>query len=183
MAFRNRGGTICVGLLVCSLNATALSATNVPPAAIRSPDEKNAVFSLAVQLVQKIQSQQQSILSVLDQTHQQNAATLAMLRRVTILLVSLLVVIIAAVVLIIGRVFRVGHAREAAGDAPSAVSEAVRAAHVDLLLAKGDALVDLKQPAQALVCYEQALALDGNSADALARKQKALELAGAALTK
>jgi tetratricopeptide (TPR) repeat protein len=184
-AFGNCGGTICAGLLVCSLNASALSATNTASASsmARSPDDKNAAFSIAIQLVQQIQSQQQSILNELNETRRQNSAILKAAHRVTILLAGLLVLVLAGVGLMLVRVVRAAGVREIAVAASRPVSEAVRAAHVDLLLAKGDALLDLKQPAQALVCYEQALALDEHSTEASAKKQVALERAAVVLAK
>jgi len=50
-----------------------------------------------------------------------------------------------------------------------------RANQVSLLLGKGQALLHLNQPEQALACFEEATVLDGNNTDALVKKGTALE--------
>jgi tetratricopeptide (TPR) repeat protein len=52
------------------------------------------------------------------------------------------------------------------------------ASHVGALLARGQALLERRHPIDALAWFEQAIALDGNAADAFIKKGAALERLG-----
>jgi tetratricopeptide (TPR) repeat protein len=57
----------------------------------------------------------------------------------------------------------------------SSVPAVVEAKSVELLLGKGQSLLNLDKPEEALDCFEQALTLEPNNADALVKKGTALE--------
>jgi tetratricopeptide (TPR) repeat protein len=57
----------------------------------------------------------------------------------------------------------------------SGVVESEEVRSVSLLLGKGQALLNMDKPDEALVCFDEALALEPNNADALVKKGTALE--------
>ena len=59
--------------------------------------------------------------------------------------------------------------------APSDAAAAPDAARITVLLGKGQSLLNLDQPDDALACFEQVLALDANHPEALVKKGAALE--------
>ena len=69
------------------------------------------------------------------------------------------------------------HPEAEAAPPPSngAAAAAPEAAHIPVLLGKGQALLNLDQAEEALVCFDQALALDATHAEALVKKGAALE--------
>ena len=58
---------------------------------------------------------------------------------------------------------------------PNGAETSPEAAHITMLLGKGQSLLNLDQAGEALVCFDQVLALDPNHAEALVRKGAALE--------
>ncbi len=58
---------------------------------------------------------------------------------------------------------------------PSDAATAPEAARITVLLGKGQSLLNLDQPDDALACFDQVLALDANHAEALVKKGAALE--------
>jgi tetratricopeptide (TPR) repeat protein len=58
---------------------------------------------------------------------------------------------------------------------PAHAAAAPDALHIAMLLGKGHSLLNLDQPEDALVCFDQVLALDSNHAEALVKKGTALE--------
>lgn len=62
--------------------------------------------------------------------------------------------------------------------APSAHAPLEREARVGLLVGKGQALLNLEKPAEALVCFDEALGIDPHHVDALVKKGTALERLG-----
>ncbi len=58
---------------------------------------------------------------------------------------------------------------------PNGAEPSPETAHLTMLLGKGQSLLNLDQAGEALVCFDQVLALDPNHAEALVRKGAALE--------
>ena len=63
----------------------------------------------------------------------------------------------------------------AAAPRPNGATAAPEAAHITVLLGKGQSLLNLDQAEEALACFDQILALDPNHSEALVRKGAALE--------
>jgi tetratricopeptide (TPR) repeat protein len=196
IAFSYRGGRYCAGLLACTVvvffyPSIAPAATNgVDTTLSRSRDEKSALASLALQLVGQIQSQQQATLQAVEESQRQvetstrqNAESIrSLLNRlriaigVGILLTGGLVAVLFYVRALLQSVRHRPRPFDPLASTPPP-GNAI-AARLTSLLAAGDALLDLKQPARALVCFDEVLALDDRNARACVKRGTALEQLG-----
>jgi tetratricopeptide (TPR) repeat protein len=196
MACRNRRSRIRAGALACLCGAhccvgAVFAETNSATAAAAWPrEDRPGWVELALQLVQQLQAKQQATLRAVEQARleaeaasRRNAERLEMLlKRMERLMIAgaLLAVAMAGMVFYARSLLR--SVRAAAPSAPPAAvtgqgaGESVALAR--LLLARGEALLGRKQPASALDCFNQAIALDERRATAHLRKAAALETLG-----
>ncbi|HUI07440.1 MAG TPA: tetratricopeptide repeat protein [Verrucomicrobiae bacterium] len=189
IAFSYRGGRYCAGLLACtvisfSFASVATASTNVlGTTATPSRDEKSGLASLALQVVGQIQSQQQATLRAVEASQKQNAETTRSLvnrLRVVTVVGVLLAGGMLALLLYVRKLLRsIQHGVLPSPPPASAVHNTNgTAARLASLLAAGEALLNLKQPARAVVCFDEVLALDSCNAGAHVRKGAALEQLG-----
>lgn len=189
IASSHRGGSCCVGLLACTVAglfcaSIASAATNAVETSVgRSREEKSGLANLALQVVGQIQSQQQATLRAVEESSKQNAETIRFLGnrlRVAIGIGILLAGGMLAVLLYVRAVLRSLKHRSlpAALQFPAPHSANAIAARITSLIAVGEALLDLKQPSRALVCFDEVLALDERNAVAYVKKGAALEQLG-----
>ena len=189
IAFSYRGGRYCAGLLACtvisfSLASTASASTNALGTVVApSRDEKSGLASLALQVVGQLQSQQQATLQAVEASQKQNAETtrslVSRLRIVTVVGI-LLAGGMLAMLFYVRRLLRSIQRGTLPSGVPAPAFHDTNGTAVRLtsLLAAGDALLNLKQPARAVVCFEEVLALDNRNAAAHVRKGAALEQLG-----
>lgn len=188
-ACRHRGIQSCAGLLACVIvtlfsTATATAATNVVET-IPTPshNDKSGLANFALQMVGQIQSQQQATLQVVQDSQRQNAETIHALGiqlKFAIAIVILLGAILVVVLLYVrGALQSIQRRVRPLVPPPSALPSANGIIHrLTSLLDTGDALLNIKQPAHALVCFEEVLALDSHHAKAHVRKAAAFEQLG-----
>ena len=177
-ACRYRGIQICAGLLACVIVAsfstsTATASTNIVETALTpARNDKSSLANVALQVVGQIQSQQQATLQAVQASSTQTAQTIRIAIVIEILLgagmVAMLFYIRAALRSIQRRVRPIP-------TPPSTVGTTQRLAS---LLDTGEHLLDLKQPASALVCFQEVLALDAHHTRAHVKKAAALEQLG-----
>jgi tetratricopeptide (TPR) repeat protein len=164
--------------------AAVTAATNtVENTATRSREEKSGLASLALQVVGQIQSQQQATLRAVEESSKQNAETVRTLGnrlRVAIGIGILLTGGLLALLLYVRAVLRsLKHPfLSASPQFPTPHSANTIGARLASLLSVGEALLDLKQPSRALVCFDEVLALDERNAGAYLKKGAALEQLG-----
>jgi tetratricopeptide (TPR) repeat protein len=156
MAYGNRGGYICAGLLVCA--ATTFAQTNQTA---RSRDDKSAIVNLAVQAVQQVQAQQQTNLRAVNDTRQEVAS----LRRLTLVM---------GAVLGAGMLVLAWYARALLRANRPRRSPLLPHIGADTLLRRAAAFEQAHQPKEALACYEQVLALDTSLTEAYIGKGRVL---------
>jgi tetratricopeptide (TPR) repeat protein len=185
----HRGIQSCAGLLACvivalfSASAATASTNIIETIAAPSHNDKSGLANFALQMVGQIQSQQQVTLRVVQDTQRQNAETIHSLG-IQLKFATAIVMLLGA-----GLVVALLYVREALRSIqrrvrplvppPSARSPANGIIQrLASLLDTGGALLDLKQPAHALVCFEEALALDNHQAKAHVKKAAALEQLG-----
>lgn len=184
-----RGGSCYAGLLACTVAtflcvSIATAATNVVESGVgRSREERSGLASLALQLVGQIQSQQQATLRAVEDSTRQNAETVRALGnrlKIAIGIGILLTVGLLALLLYVRAVLRSLKYRSlpTALAFTSSHSANAIAARLASLLAVGEALLDLKQPSRALVCFDEVLALDERNAGTYVKKGAALEQLG-----
>lgn len=189
IAFSNRGGRCCAGLLACTVAAFCLApvtrgATNgVGTVVAPSRDDKSAFANLALQVVGQIQAQQQATLRAVEDSQKQNAETTrALVNRLRIVTVVgvLLAVGMVALLLYARKLLRSVQPGVMSWDSSPSPPHHTNgtAARLASLLAAGEALLNLKQAARAIVCFDEVLALDGRNASAHMRKGAALEQLG-----
>ena len=189
IAFSYRAGSYCAGLLACTVVAfcfapiAAASTNAVGTVVAPSRDEKSGLATLALQVVGQIQSQQQATLRAVEASQRQNAETtrslVNRLRIVTVVGILLVGGMLAMLLYVRTLLRSIQRAALPSGSPLSALHYTNgTAARLTSLLAAGEALLNLKQPARAVVCFEEVLALDNRNATAHVRKGAALEQLG-----
>jgi tetratricopeptide (TPR) repeat protein len=184
-----RGTSCCAGLLACTVAllfsaSITIAATNATEtAASHSRDEKSALAGLALQVVGQIQSQQQATLRVVEASQEQNAASIRSLTNRLRLMIVVGIVLVGGLVVLLLYIRAVLHSiqrRSPASASSSSVphSATTIAARLTSLLTVGEALLDLKQPGRAIVCFDEVLALDERNAKAHVKRGAALEQLG-----
>lgn len=157
MAYGNRGGYICAGLLAC---ATATFAqTNQP---VRARDDKSAIINLALQAVQQVQAQQQTNLHAVNDTRRE----IASLRRLTLVVGASLVVGVWVLAWYIRALLRLIRPRPTLTHSPHESAES--------LLRQAGGFEHAHRLEEALACYEQVLALDASLTEAYVGKGRVL---------
>lgn len=184
-----RGGSYCAGLLACTVivfffASIASASTNAVGTVVApSRDEKSAFANLALQVVGQLQSQQQATLRAVEASQKQNAETtrslVNRLRIVTVVGIFLAAGMLAMLLYVRKLLRSVQRGALPSGSSSSALHHTNgTAARLASLLAAGEALLNLKQAARAIVCFDEVLALDNRNADAHVRKGAALEQLG-----
>lgn len=148
------------------------------------------MMNLAFQVVGQIQSQQQATLKAVEASQKQieaastqNAETIRSLRARLAVAIAVGMFMIGGMVtllLYVRAVLRSVQHRTPPARPPPAAPHAKNgmAARLTSLLAAGQSLLDLKQPARALICFEEVLTLDPRNAKAHIKKGAALEQLG-----
>jgi tetratricopeptide (TPR) repeat protein len=172
-ACRYRGIQCCAGVLACVIVAlfstSTIASTNVVgTVAEPAHNDKSGLANLALQMVGQIQSQQQATLQAVQTSSKQTAQTI----HIAIVIGILLGTGILAALLYIRADLRSFQRRVRLIPAPPAASDTIQ--RIATMLDTGEALLNLKQPACALVCFEEALALDGHHTRAHVKKAAAL---------
>jgi tetratricopeptide (TPR) repeat protein len=139
--------------------------------------------NLALQLVGQIQSQQQATLQAVEASQKQNAESIRSLvnrLRIAIVVGILLTGGLLGVLFYVRAVLQSVRHRSRPFDPVTSVPPPgnATAARLTSLLAAGEALLDLKQPARAIVCFDEVLALDDRNAKACVKRGTALEQLG-----
>jgi len=184
-------GVLRTGLLVCTFTVFSVPAFSAETSqstnsAARVRDDRAAALNFALQAMQQLQTQQRATLQAVEEARQQSQAAtqrIESLRRAVFALAAVMTV--AA----IGAAFYVSSLQSKLreqGQVPGAFKcpypVATRvpdaALHVGALLARGQALLEQRQPMDALACFEQAIALNGHTPDAYIKKGAALERLG-----
>ena len=176
-ACRYRGIQSCAGFLACVIvvlfSAAAIASTNiVGTAAEPAHNDKSGLANLALQVVGQIQSQQQATLQAVLASSKQSAQTI----HIAIVIGILLGAGLLAMFLYLRTALRSIQRRARPVVIPSSANGITQ--RLTSLLDTGEALLNLKQPGWALVCFEEALALDSHHARAHARKAATLEQLG-----
>jgi len=193
---QNRGGHALAGALACAVilffSPAPISAeTNAfNNAAPRARDDKSSALNLAMQVVQQLQAQQQTSLHVITEVKQQaeisskrTAESVASLRKLILLTGTFLAIGMLVLFLYERRLFRSLQKRMLANSAPlSSNSSRIPSPEINALvaqlLARGQLLLNHKEAAAALGCFDEALALDSNHADTYVKKGLAFEQLG-----
>ena len=188
-ACRYRGIQSCAGLLACAIVAlfptsTATASTNtVETVGIPAHNDKSGLANFALQMVGQIQSQQQATLQAVQDSQQQLASSSKQnAETIRFLVTRLKIAIVIGMLLGAGMLAMLLYVRVALRSIqrrvrpiPTPPSSSGIAQRLASLLDTGEALLNLKQPGCALVCVEEALALDAHHAKAHAKKAAALE--------
>ena len=188
-ACRYRGIQSCAGLLACAIvalcSASAASASTNAAETVVTPghNDKSGMATFALQMVGQFQSQQQATLRAVQDSQRQNAETVRFLvtqLRIATIIGLLLGASLVTVLLYVRAELRSIQRRvRPVVMPPSALpSGGGIIQRLAALLDTGEALLDLKQPGRALVCFEEVLALDGHHAKAHVKKAAALEQLG-----
>jgi tetratricopeptide (TPR) repeat protein len=151
---------------VCGADTNAFS--NVA----RTRDDKSAVVNLAIQAVQQLQVQQQTNLHATMEV----ARSVASLRRWVLLVGGALLAGMVALFLYERRVLL--SLRQRALMPATRPHAPGHAGFVPHLLARGQALLNHRDAAAALACFDEALALEPNNADVHVKRGLALEQLG-----
>jgi len=156
----------------------------------RTRDDKSAAFTLALQAVQQLQSQQRATLQAVEAARQQAEAAsqryeqrVESLRRLLFVFgAGLVMVTIGAVLYVRFLLNRLRHRGQLPAGfkwpfagTPRAQDNALRAS---ALVVRGQALLEQGHPFDALAYFEQAVALDAPAANAFIKKAAALERLG-----
>ena len=180
-----RGIQSCAGLFACAIVAlfsatTATASTNaLESVATPGRNDKSGMANFALQMVGQIQSQQQATLRAVQDSQQQNAETIHFLvtqLRIAIIIGLLLGIGILAMLLYVRGAQRYIQRRVRPIVAPPSTSGITQ--RLASLLETGEHLLDLKQPGDALVCFEEVLALDAHHTKTHVKKAAALEQLG-----
>jgi len=188
-------GALRAGLLVCTLTvftAPVFFAETSPStnAASRVRDDRSAALTLALQAVQQLQTQQRATLQAVEEARQQSeAASQRYGQRVESLRHLLFALCAIVAVAILGTAYYVSSSLRKLrdrGQLPEVFKWSLPATgrapdttpHVAALLARGQALLEQRRPIDALACFEQAIALNGHTANAFIKKGAALEHLG-----
>ncbi len=188
-------GVLRTGLLVCTFSVFSVPVFSIETnpstnAASRVRDDRSAALTIALEAVQQLQAEQRATLQAVEEARRQSEAAaqrygqrVESLRR---LLVALCVVVAVA---ILGTAYYVCSLLRKLRDRgqlpaifkwplPAAARAPDTTPHVAALLARGQALLEQRHPIDALVCFEQAIAVDGHTANAFIKKGAALERLG-----
>jgi len=173
-ACRYRGIQSCAGFLACAIlvlfSAAAIASTNiVGTTAEPAHNDKSGLANLALQMVGQIQSQQQATLQAVQASSKQTAQTI----RIAIVIGILLGAGLLAMFLYLRSALRSIQRRARPVVIPPSANGIPQ--RLTSLMDTGDALLNSKQPGFALVCIEEALALDSHHARAHVKKAMALE--------
>ena len=184
MPHRSSRGVFCTGVLVCTLGwccAPALSAETNPStnAAARVREDKNAALTVALQAVQQIQTQERATLQAVQDVRQQAES----LRHLVVALCASVALVVLGVGFYVHLWLRELRRR---GQLPVMLKcplpvlphAHVNTTHAADLLARGQALLELKHPVDALSCFEQALAVEAPTASMFIKRGAALEHLG-----
>jgi tetratricopeptide (TPR) repeat protein len=184
-------GILYTGVLVYTLGACFVASifaeTNLSTnATSHTRDDKSAAFTFALQTVQQLQTQQRATLQAVEGVRQQTEMTtrrIDSLRHLLLTLCASVGIAVLATVLCVRSLLR---SLRAHGELPgvlnlrlSAVTPAYdNALRAAALLARGQTLLEQKHPGDALVCFQQAIALDTSTANAFIKTGAALERLG-----
>ena len=184
MPHRSCCGVFCTGVLVCTLGswlvpvfaAETNPSTNI---AARAREDKNAALTIALQAVQQIQTQERATLQAVEAMRQQTES----LRHLLYALCAGTGLVVMGVALYVRWWLRELRRR---GQLPVVLKcplpvlphAHINATHAAELLARGEALLELKHPVDALACFEQAIALDTPTATMFIKRGAALERLG-----
>jgi tetratricopeptide (TPR) repeat protein len=176
-AFRYRGIQSCAGSLACVIaalfSATAIASTNlVGTTAEPAHNDKSGLANLAVQVVGQIQSQQQATLQAVQASSKQTTQTI----RIAIVIEILLGAGMLAMFWYIRTALHSLQPRTRPVVIPRTTNGITQ--RLTSQMETGEALLNLKQPGNALICFEEALALDSHHARAHVKKAAALEQLG-----
>ena len=191
-ACRYRGIQSRAGLLACAIVAlfstsAVTAATNAVETVVTpARNDKSALTSFALQMVGQIQSQQEATLQAVRNSQQQLASSSKQNAETIRFLVTRLKIAIAiGILLAAGMLGMLLYVRAALRSIqrrvrpiPTPPSTSGVAQRLTSLLDTGEHLLDLKQPGDALVCFEEVLALDAHHTRAHVRKAAALEQLG-----
>lgn len=188
-ACRHRGIQSYAGLLACVIvvlfsSSAATASTNIVETIAALPhNDKSGLANFALQMVGQIQSQQQVTLQVVQDSQRHNAETIHSLGvqlKFAIAIVILLGASLVIVLLYVREALRSIQRRVRPLIAPPSARPSANGTiqRLTALLDAGEALINLKQPAHALVCFEEILVLDGHQAKAHVRKATALAQLG-----
>ena len=176
-----RAGLLACVVAVLFLASFAVASTNsVGTIAPPVHTDRSGLANLALQMVGQIQSQQQATLEAVQDSQQQNAKTVHASVIIGVVVGLLLTAGMLATVLYIRTALRSIQRRvrpiAPLPSTPPPASGTVQ--RLESLLDAGDALLELKQPGRALVCFDEALALDNHHIKAHLRRAAALEQQG-----
>jgi len=188
-------GALRTGLLVCTFTVFSVPVFSVETnpstnAASRIRDDKSAALTLALQAVQQLQTQQRATLQAVEEARLQSAAAAQRYGQRIESLRHLLVALGAVVaVATLGMAYYASSLLRKLRDQgqlpavfkcplPAAARAPDTTPHVAILLARGQALLEQRHAVDALACFEQAIAIDGNIANAFIKKGVALERLG-----
>jgi tetratricopeptide (TPR) repeat protein len=165
----------------------ALFAAETNSATRTRDDKSSSMVNLALQVVQQLQSQQQTNLHAIaevrektESSSRQTAASVASLRRLTLAMGLLLAGGLFALFLYERRLFCALQQRmqlAMASPAPGSprLSSPAFGALASQFVARGQVLLNQRQAAAAIACFEQAIALEPGHAEAYIRKGLAFE--------
>ena len=174
-ACRYRGIQSCAGLLACVIVAfsspsiASASTNTVETVVTPAHNDKSGLANLALQMVGQIQSQQQATLQAVQDSSKQAAQTV----HIAIVIGIFLGAGMLAMFFYVRSALRSLQRRVRPVVIPPSANGITQ--RLTSLMETGDALLNLKQPGCALVCFEEALALDGHHARAHIKKALALE--------
>jgi len=188
-------GALRTGLLVCTFTVFSVpgfSAETSPStnSTSHARDDRSAALTLALQAMQQLQAQQRATLQAVEEARQQSEAAskryegrIESLYRVLFALCAVVTIAALAVAYYVPSLLRRLRGQELLPSGlkwplSTASRPAGTAANVGALLARGQALLEQHHPLEALAWFEQAIALDGNAADAFIKKGAALERLG-----
>ncbi len=184
MPHRSSRGVFCSGVLVCTLSwffAPALFAETNPStnAAARAREDKNAALTIALQAVQQIQTQERATLQAVEAVRQQAES----LRHLLFALCAGAALVVLGVVFYVRLWLRELRRRGQLPvmlkcPLPALPHAQINATHAAELLARGQALLELKHPVDALACFEQAIAAGAPTASMFIKRGAALERLG-----
>jgi tetratricopeptide (TPR) repeat protein len=184
-----------MGLLVCTFSvfSTPVFSAETNPstnAASRVRDDRSAALTLALQAVQQLQTEQRATLLAVEEARQQSEAAaqrygqrIESLRHLLFALCAVVAIAISGMVYYVSSLMlKLSDRGQLPGvfkcPLPAAAREPDTTLHVAALVARGQALLEQRHPVDALACFEQAIAIDGHTANAFIKKGAALERLG-----
>ena len=188
-------GALCAGVLACTLSACvvpafAAEANPSTNTVARAREDRSAAFTFALQAVQQLQAQQHATLQAVQEARDQaeaaarhNEQRVESLRRLLFAFSVIVATVMLGAILYIRSLLRALRGRgqcplpydRAAYTPPQGHDNALRVA---ALLGRGQALLEHRNPLDALTCFEQAIALDASTANVFIKKAAALERLG-----